>query len=124
LTIYLIYFRRKIYSFLEKRAKAMSIPEYHVRPFPQQPKKGSAKLIHSLYDLEKALAIFPPDIKKLEAIQASIHATTQLMNDDKLVDLLRQLSMSMDEYMKTSHEDLPQKIFSQILKIRIELKHL
>lgn len=102
----------------------MSHPEYHVRPYPQQPRKGSVQLIHGLEDLEKAISTFPPNNKRLELAQATIHSASQQMNDDKLVDLLRLLSMGIDEYIQTGDENLPQKIFSQILKIRIALKHL
>ncbi|MCI0382477.1 MAG: hypothetical protein L0207_05460 [Chlamydiae bacterium] len=97
---------------------------YHVRPFPQQPKRGGVKLIASLEELEKWLSLEGSKPDELDAILTKIHSATQTMNDAKLVDLLRQLTLDLDQYKSNPQESIKEKILKDLTIIRKELKHL
>lgn len=97
---------------------------YHVRPFPQQPKRGGKALITALDDLEMAMGEKVPNHERLREIQARIHNCTANMNDDRLVDMLRQISQGIDNYEHKPGRASLEKVIKQLLKIRIELKHL
>lgn len=97
---------------------------YHVRPFPRQPHRGGKELKLALKDLESTLAETVPDLERLRAIQARIHEVANTYNDDRLIDMLRQISLDLDVYETKPERALLEKILKQILKVRIELKHL
>ncbi len=97
---------------------------YHVRPFPQQPKRGGKKLISALADLESALSEKVPNLEKLREIQARIHNCSSDINDDRLVNMLRHISEGIDKYEQKPGREAFEKIIKQLLKVRIELKHL
>lgn len=97
---------------------------YHVRPFPQQPRRGGKKLVMELDDIEAALAGKIPDFEKLGSAQARMHHTANSINDDKLVNHLAHLSEYVDKFREEPSQELMQKVLVQIMKIRIELKHL
>lgn len=98
--------------------------EYHVRPYPQQPNRGSGKLIKALEDLEKALLENPPDSKKLQKIRMSMYEDTRKCNDDLLIDLLRQLLNDVEKWEKQPWEGGTGKIMGDLLKIKQDLKKL
>ncbi|NGX37219.1 MAG: hypothetical protein K1000chlam2_00372 [Chlamydiae bacterium] len=97
---------------------------YHVRPFPQQPHRGGKELITAISDLEAALSESIPDFEKIRETQERIHTATNTSNDDRLVDMIRQLSHGVDAYMETPEHTILEKVLQQLLKIRVELKHL
>jgi len=97
---------------------------YHVRPFPQQPHRGGKELIEALNDLENAFGEKVPNVAKLREIQARIHHCSQNINDDRLVDLLRQVSDGIDKFEQKPGRAAFEKIIKQVLKLRVELKHL
>lgn len=108
------------------RREKMEHPKdpYHVRPFPQNPKRGGKELINALGELEKALAGEIPDFEVLRTVQEKIHEAVNKWNDDRLVDMVRTISLKLDTYKEHPDKELLQKILVQILKIRVELKHL
>jgi len=97
---------------------------YHVRPFPKQPQRGGKELVVALKDLEETLSETVPDLERLRIIQEQIHKTTNQFTDDRLVDLIRQISKGMDEYQKNPSLESMEKILQNVLKARFELKHL
>ena len=97
---------------------------YHVRPFPQQPKRGGKELTSALMDLEAALGEKKPDLEKLKAIQARIHYASNDINDSKLIEMLRQISQGIDNYEQKPGRAAFEKIVKQLLKVRFELKHI
>lgn len=97
---------------------------YHVRPFPQQPHHGNKDLQAALLELESTIGDTLPDLERLKMIQARIHTETNKCNDDKLVDMIRVLSEDLDLYFEKPKSSDLQKILKQILKVRVELKHL
>ncbi len=97
---------------------------YHVRPFPKQPKREGKELITALGELENALAEEIPDFEVLRNVQDKIHEAVNTWNDDRLVDMVRTISHKLDAYKEHPDKELLQKILTQILKVRIELKHL
>lgn len=108
------------------RREKMEHPKdpYHVRPFPKQPSRGGKELISALGELEKALAGEIPDFEVLRTVQEKIHEAVNKWNDDRLVDMVRTISLKLDTYKEHPDKELLQKILVQILKIRVELKHL
>lgn len=97
---------------------------YHVRPFPQQPHRGGKELKTALLDLEAAFEEKIPDFERIRSIQERIHRTANRMNDDKLVDLLRQLSEHIDAYQESPDRKVLERLMHILLKVRVELKHL
>ncbi|NGX27166.1 MAG: hypothetical protein K940chlam6_01099 [Chlamydiae bacterium] len=97
---------------------------YHLRPFPQQPKRGGKELKTAIIELESALAESVPDFERLRAIKARIHTATNTFNDDRLVDMIRQISSNLEVYETKPEHEILEKILKQILKVRVELKHL
>ncbi|MDN3506586.1 MAG: hypothetical protein P0S96_05090 [Simkaniaceae bacterium] len=97
---------------------------YHVRPFPQQPHRGGKELKSAIADLESALGESVPDFERLRAIQARIHEKVNTYNDDRLVDMIRQISNNLEAYQEKPERAILEKILKQILKVRVELKHL
>ncbi len=97
---------------------------YHVRPFPQQPKRGGKELVATLDQLEVTLGSPMPNMEKLKTLQAKIHETAQNYNDDQLIDMLRQLSHGLDKYQQKPSRPALQKIVRQLLKVRIALKSM
>ena len=97
---------------------------YHVRPDPQQPHRGGKELALALKDLEEALSDTIPNIDRLKAIQARIHHTANTFNDDRLVDMLRILSADIDSLREKPEKKALERILQQLLKIKVELKHL
>ena len=97
---------------------------YHVRPFPQQPKRGGKELVCALNDLETALTEPFPDLTLIQDIQSRIHRTANLYNDDRLVNLLLHISEDIDSYRKKPERVILEKILRELLKVKIELKHL
>lgn len=97
---------------------------YHVRPFPQQPKRGGKQLIEALADLETALGEKVPNLDKLREIQARIHNSASDINDDRLIDMLRIISEGIDKYKRKPGRAAFEKIVKQLMKVRVELKHL
>lgn len=97
---------------------------YHVRPFPQQPHRGGKEIVIALGELETALAEEIPDFEVLSSVQAKIHEAANNWNDDRLVDMVRTVSRDLDVYKEHPDKELLQKILVQILKVRVELKHL
>jgi|GEM_PF-2790890 len=104
----------------------MKHPEepYHVRPFPQQPNRGGKELQSAIADLESALGESAPDFERLKAIQARIHEKVNTYNDDRLVDMIRQISKNLEAYEEKPERAILEKILQAILKVRVELKHL
>ncbi len=98
--------------------------EYHVRPYPRQPNRGSAKLIKALEELEQALKEDPPNHKKLQAIRIAIYEDTRKCNDDLLIDLLRQLLGDLEKWEQKPWEGGTGKILGDLLKIKSDLKRL
>lgn len=97
---------------------------YHVRPGPQQPHRGGKELISALDDLQEALSDTIPNIDRLKMIQERIHKTANTFNDDRLVGILRLLSNGIDSVREHPERKSIELILHQILKIRVELKHL
>lgn len=97
---------------------------YHVRPFPQQPHRGGKELKSAITDLESALGESIPDFERLRAIQARIHEKVNTYNDDRLVDMIRQITTNLEAYEEKPERAILEKILKQILKVRVELKHL
>ncbi len=97
---------------------------YHVRPFPQQPNRGSKELVTALADLELAFGESTPDLEKLRAIQIRMHESVNSCNDDRLVNMIRLLSKGIDSFQEKPEKAALQLILQQLLKIRVELKHL
>lgn len=97
---------------------------YHVRPYPQQPKRFNQQLVATLDDLETTLVEKVPNLESIRDIQAKMHASLANSNDDQLVDQVRQLSTMIDQYQQKPTKAVLQKIVRQILKVRIALKHL
>jgi len=110
--------------FFYKRDMEHPHEDYHVRPYPQQPKRGGKELVQALRDLEEAIEAEVPDLERLRNIQARIHASSASFNDDKLVDRLRTLSSYIDQYLGSPQKSVGQKLAQQVLQILIELKHL
>lgn len=97
---------------------------YHVRPFPQQPHRGGKELITALAELEGALSDKVPDPKRLRLLQERVHKAANTCNDDRLVDMIRILSEGVDHFQEKPGREALEKILQQILKVRVELKHL
>ena len=97
---------------------------YHVRPFPQQPHRGGKELIEAINDLESAFSDKKPNLEKLKEIQSRIHKCSNNINDDRLIDMLRMISEGIDKYKQKPGRAALQKIVLQLLKVRVELKHL
>ncbi len=97
---------------------------FHVRPFPQQPHRGGKMLKTAIAELESALAESVPDLERLRAIQARIHEATNTFNDDRLVDMIRQITSNLEAYEAKPERAILENILKQILKVRVELKHL
>ena len=97
---------------------------YHVRPFPQQPNRGGKALVAALADLESTFGEDVPDLERLRAIQARMHEAVNTCNDDRLVNMIRLLSKGIDSYQEKPEKAALQLILQQLLKIRVELKHL
>lgn len=97
---------------------------YHVRPFPQQPHRGGKELIQALHDLELAFGEKKPNLEKLREIQARIHNCSSNINDDRLIDMLRQISQGIDKYEQKPGRTAFEKIVKQVLMVRFELRHL
>ena len=106
--------------------KSMEYPheDYHVRPFPNQPKRGGKDLINALRDLESMLGEEVPNLDRLRDIQAQIHASANVFNDDRLVDRLRMLSNAIDQYLASPQTAASNQIAEQVMRILVELKHL
>lgn len=98
--------------------------EYHVRPYPQQPNRGGAKLIKALEELEKELKASTPNHEKLQAIRIAIYEDTRKSNDDLLMDLLRTLLNDLEKWEKQPWEGGTGKIMGDLLKIKEDLKRL
>ncbi len=98
--------------------------DYHVRPFPQQPKRGGKELIQALHDLEAMIGEEVPDLERLRDIQARIHASAGAYNDDRLVDRLRMLSNCIDQFLGSPQKAVGNNLAQQVLQLLIELKHL
>lgn len=98
--------------------------EYHVRPFPQQPHRGGKELEAALADLENVFSEDIPDLERVREIQAHMHETANHFNDDKLVDMIRQISIKIDEYQTRPAKTLVEEIVQSLLKVRVELKRL
>lgn len=96
---------------------------YHVRPFPQQPHRGGKALLTALDDLEAALTESIPHLAQLRKIQANIHEVANHFNDDRLVDMIRQMTTALEQYEQKPSRTLREKIITTLLKIRIALKH-
>ena len=97
---------------------------YHIRPFPRQPHRGGKELLEELSDLEGLLSESLPDLERLRTIQARVHTTANTYTDDLLVDMIRQMSNDIDLYHQNPNKKILLSIVKQILKIRIQLKHL
>jgi len=97
---------------------------YHVRPFPQQPHRGGKTLNIALKDLEITLAEIVPDMERIRAIQARIHDSANLFNDDLIIDRIRRISNHLEKYRENPNKELMREILTEILKVRIDLKHL
>ena len=97
---------------------------YHVRPFPQQPKRGGKELIAALDDLEIALSEEVPNTERFRMIQARLHKTTNEFNDERLIDLIRQISQNLEKYQERFEKNILEEMQKAILKVRVELKHL
>ena len=97
---------------------------YHVRPFPSQPHRGGKAFKTALGTLETVLSSDLPDFETLHLSQEHLHKAANTFNDDRLVDLIRQLSTLLDQYKETPEKALREKILKQILKLRIELKKM
>lgn len=97
---------------------------YHVRPFPQQPHRGGKELMEALTDLESAFSEKVPNFEKFKEIQARIHKCSEHMNDDRLVDMLRLISEGIDKFEQDPGREALEKVIKQLLKVRVELKHL
>lgn len=98
--------------------------EHHVRPYPQQPHRGGAKLIKALEDLEKEIKATSPNHAKLQAIRLAIYEDTKKANDDLLMDLLRTLLNDLEKWEKQPWDGGTGKILSDLLKIKEDLKRV
>lgn len=97
---------------------------YHVRPFPKQPHRATKALKQALEELETACGETIPDFTRIREIQARIHHVANTYNDDRLIDMLRQLSTDLDALEEHPERKILEKIVKQILKVRVELKHM
>lgn len=97
---------------------------YHVRPFPKQPKRGGKAFKTALLEIETVLSSDLPDFEKLNLSQEHLHNTANTFNDDRLIDMTRQLSNLIDQYKEKPEKELRHQILQQILKLQISLKHL
>ena len=98
---------------------------YHLRPFPQQPKRGGKEYMAVLEELESTLGgSEAPDLEKLQLLQERLHLSANLFNDDQLVDMTRTLSEMLENYRENKKPELLQQAVKQILKLRLSLKHL
>ena len=97
---------------------------YHVRPFPQQPHRGGKELNTILDELEKALGSDLPNLELLGPLQERLHTTANHFNDDKLVNLLRTVSASIDAMRSHPSSETAKEIALNVLKVRVLLKHL
>jgi len=97
---------------------------YHVRPFPDQPHRGGKELVTALADLETALGESVPDLERLRTIQARIHETANHFNDDRLVDMIRQITNTLEKFEEKPEKALLEKMLTLLLKVKVELKHL
>ena len=98
--------------------------DFHVRPFPQQPHRGGKELVSALADLEITLTEKLPDREKLKKITERIHDSVKKCNDDKLIDRLRQLLNAVDAYAGSHKQEDLASALTQLLKARVDLKHL
>lgn len=97
---------------------------YHVRPFPQQPHRGGKALTTALTELETALNESVPNLERLRAIQARIHETANHFNDDRLIDMIRQITNILEKFEKRPNKELLEKMLILLMKVKVELKHL
>lgn len=98
--------------------------DYHVRPFPRQPKRGGKELLEALKELEALLAEELPDLDRVREVQAKIHHSAADMTDDRLVDRLRAISQGVDRYLASPSKPTALSTNAEILKIFVDLKHL
>lgn len=98
--------------------------EYHVRPYPRQPNRGSGKLIKALEELEAALREDSPNHKKLQEIRVRIYEDTRKCTDDLLIDLLRQMLDDLEKWEQKPWDGGTGKILGDLLKIKEDLKRL
>jgi len=97
---------------------------YHIRPFPQQPHRGGKALVTALADLETSLTDKVPDIERLKAIHARIHEEANKFNDDRLVDMIRQITNALEKYEEKPEKAHMETMLTLLLKMKVELKHL
>lgn len=97
---------------------------FHVRPFPQQPHRGGKALTITLKDLETTLGELAPDLERIRSIQARLHDSANLFNDDQLIDRIRRVSNQLEQYRAAPSKELMREILTEVLKIRVDLKHL
>lgn len=97
---------------------------YHVRPFPQQPKRGGKELMEALQKLQGLLVEDVPNADQIREMQAHIHKTANTFNDDRLIDKLRMLSNGIDLFLGSPQKSVARDLEQQILKILVDLKHL
>lgn len=97
---------------------------YHVRPFPQQPHRGGKLLVLALDEVEEVFGQKTQSRERLKMLQVKMHESLEHANDDKLVDMVRELSNLIELYQQKPTKPLAQKVIKQLLKVRIQLKHL
>ena len=98
--------------------------DYHVRPYPQQPKRGGHELITALRDLESMIGSEVPDLDRLKEIQIHIHTASSFFNDDRFVDRLRMLSTLIDQFLGSPQRSSGQNLREMAIQIFSDLKHM
>lgn len=96
--------------------------EYHVRPYPQQPKRDNAQLLSALSDLEKAVNEGKISAEQVKDFSTRLYEATKFFNDDLLVDQLRVLLSNVEHFQKK--EAGSEKVAEGLIKIRVYLKRL
>lgn len=96
--------------------------EYHVRPYPQQPKRDNAQLLSALSDLEKVVNTGKISAEQVKDFSKRIYEATKSFNDDLIVDQLRMLLSNVEHFQKG--ESGSQKVAEGLIKIRVYLKRM
>lgn len=96
--------------------------EYHVRPYPQQPKRDNAQLLSALSDLEKVVNTGKISPEQVKDFSKRLYEATKQFNDDLIVDQLRVLLADLEHFLKSNEGS--EKIAKGLIKIRVHLKRL
>lgn len=97
---------------------------FHVRPFPQQPHRGGKKLLTTINSLQETLSADLPNFDLIKKLQGELHSEANQMNDDALIDRLRQISHLLDSFCDKPEKKALRAIIQHLLKMQVDLKHL